>query len=125
DGIKKGDPPDFKYASVREVSAGTVITTTPPQPPDPTHTCPTGQHWDDIQQICVQDVVIPSPPPSDGNTNVDKFGVRSIYPSTGKRFYDYLLKPNQGLRHNFDQMPKETVNSEVTGYFSINNAPDD
>ncbi len=57
--------------------------------------------------------------------SVDKFGVKSIYPSTGKRFYEFTLKPNKGLRHNFDQMPKETVNNEITGYFAIDKAPKD
>lgn len=29
----------------------------------PVHTCPAGQHWDDVQNRCVPDVVIVPPPP--------------------------------------------------------------
>ena len=100
DGITKGDPPDFKYASVREVVAAGTTPTPPPTDPG-------------------------NPPPNPTGGDADKFGVKSIYPQTGKITYDYILKPNQGLRHNFDAVKFPTPNGEVTGYFSINQAPDD
>ena len=117
DGVKKGDEPDFKYASVREITGGDE----PVIPPPPVHVCATGQHWSDAEQKCVDDTVTP-PPTGD---NVDKFGVKSIYPQTGFIVYDYLKKPNAGLRHNFDKIKAPTPNNEITGYFSISKAPDD
>ena len=121
DGVEKGDPPEFKYASVRE-----VVAPTGGQNPPPPISCPTGQHWDSAQNKCVDDTVIPPPPePTTGGGGVDKFGVKSIYPQTGKIAYDYILKPNAGLRHNFDAVKFPTPNNELTGYFSINQAPDD
>ena len=114
DGIKQGDAPTFKFASVREVVAPTGGTT-PPITPPPVNPPP----------------VDPDNPPVDPGTppvvsgDVDKFGVKSIYPSTGFRVYDYILKPNAGLRHNFDAIKSPTSSTEVTGYFSIGSAPDD
>ena len=107
DGPKQGDPPTFKYASVREVIAPDA-SLPPPQPPI---------------EPPVPPVDPGTPPPVSGD--VDKFGVKSIYPSTGFRVYDYILKPNAGLRHNFDAIKSPTPNTEITGYFSINSPPDD
>ena len=114
-----------------------------PGVPPVTHDCPEGQIWSETEKQCIPKPPEPEPcpegqirDPSTGQCvdkpvdpqpagDVDKFGVKSIYPSTGKIFYDYVLKPNAGLRHNFDALKVPTPNGEVTGYFSIDKAPDD
>ncbi len=120
----------------------------PDVPPDPpvTHNCPEGQIWSESEQKCIPKPPEPEPcpegqvrnpatglcedkpvdpPTPEGGGGMDKFGVKMIYQTTGKAFYDYVLKPNQGLRHNFDALNVPTPNGELTGYFSINKAPDD
>lgn len=49
----------------------------PPPPPDPTHVCPSGQHWDEATQTCIDNSVTP-PPPVGGGT-VDAEGIQMLY----------------------------------------------
>lgn len=149
DGKGKNVATNFKTKAKAQKFIDVVVASgkwpTFPDGPPPTHDCPEGQIWSNIEQKCVPKSPEPEPcpegkvrdpvtgqcvdkpvdPDPQPGGDTDKFGVRSIYPATGFREYKYILKPNAGLRHNFDAIKSPTPNTEITGYFSIDKAPDD
>lgn len=94
DGIKKGDAPTFKFASVREISAPTGGSSPTPEPtPNPT----------------------PNPEPSD---NTDKFGTKLILSDGSNVRYDYRENfQGGGSSKRWDFICGKTfLNCELTCY---------
>ena len=113
DGVKEGDPPEFKYASVREVIApaaggGGGGGNLPPQPP--------------IEPPVKPPVTPPSPGTEAGQ---DKYGVKMIH-SDGTNINYNHSKNFRADGKRFDiPVGKTMVNCELTGYFADHDGIDD
>jgi hypothetical protein len=117
------EPGKEKIACGEYAIPGTVTPPPPPPPPPPpVHTCPTGQHWDEAQQKCVDDDVTPPPPPppptgevlydSHRDSKLHDGQVRTIAKSEG------AVTPNGlGIEMHASGNPRVQVNND--GTFSL------